>query len=177
MLFFLLHPWVKGIQVCLNEGPNPLPRGDYYKNSENTTNFGTKHPWVRIQMKKNNELFYFFSPNQRYDIIICVYWFELFSQMSDVAHGPLVSSEIFKFNTFKYCKDNNSSKSSLFSVTLHFWYSFYFFDFMCKRVTNNILALQKLFSWFYGWLFQVMLCIFRVCLIDILKHYFVSTWT
>ena len=39
---------------------------------------------------KNNELFYFSSPNQRYDIIICVYWFELFSQVSDVAHGPLV---------------------------------------------------------------------------------------
>ena len=28
--------------------------------------------------------------NQHYDIIICVYWFELFSQVSDVAHGPLV---------------------------------------------------------------------------------------
>ena len=32
----------------------------------------------------------FSSLNQRYDIIICVYWFELFSQVSDVAHGPLV---------------------------------------------------------------------------------------
>ena len=31
-----MHPWVKGIQVCLNEGPNPFPRGDYYKNNENT---------------------------------------------------------------------------------------------------------------------------------------------
>ena len=31
-----MHPWVKGIQVCLNKRPNPLPRGDYYKNSENT---------------------------------------------------------------------------------------------------------------------------------------------
>ena len=30
------------------------------------------------------------SLNQRYDIIICVYWFELFSQVSDVAHEPLV---------------------------------------------------------------------------------------
>ena len=30
----------------------------------------------------------FSSHNQRYDIIICVYWFELFSQVSDVAHGP-----------------------------------------------------------------------------------------
>ena len=31
-----MHPWVKGIQVCLNEGPNPFPRGNYNKNSENT---------------------------------------------------------------------------------------------------------------------------------------------
>ena len=34
---------------------------------------------------------FFSSLNHRYDIIICVYWFELFSQVSDVAHGPLVS--------------------------------------------------------------------------------------
>ena len=32
----------------------------------------------------------FFSLNQHYDIIICVYWFEMFSQVSDVAHGPLL---------------------------------------------------------------------------------------
>ena len=30
------HPWVKGIQVCSNEGPRPFPRGDTYTNSENT---------------------------------------------------------------------------------------------------------------------------------------------
>ena len=35
-------------------------------------------------------MFSFSSLNQRYDIIISVYWFELFSQVSDVAHGPLV---------------------------------------------------------------------------------------
>ena len=38
------------------------------------------------------------SLNQRYDIIICVYWFELFSQVSDVAHGPLVFVFLSKFN-------------------------------------------------------------------------------
>ena len=27
--------------------------------------------------------------SQRYDIITCVYWFELFSEVSDVARGPL----------------------------------------------------------------------------------------
>ena len=35
-------------------------------------------------------MFFFSSLNQRYDIIICVHLFELFSQVSDVAHGPLV---------------------------------------------------------------------------------------
>ena len=37
---------------------------------------------------------FFSSLNQRYDIIICVYLFELFSQVSDVAHGPLVIAKI-----------------------------------------------------------------------------------
>ena len=26
-----MHPWVTGIQVCSNEGPRPLPRGDNYE--------------------------------------------------------------------------------------------------------------------------------------------------
>ena len=25
------HTWVKGIQVCSNDGPYPFPRGDNYK--------------------------------------------------------------------------------------------------------------------------------------------------
>ena len=25
------HPWVKGIQVCSNEGPHLFPRGDNYE--------------------------------------------------------------------------------------------------------------------------------------------------
>ena len=25
------HPWVKGIQVCLNEGPCPFPRANNYE--------------------------------------------------------------------------------------------------------------------------------------------------
>ena len=28
------HPWVKGIQVCSNDGPRPLPRGDNYEISK-----------------------------------------------------------------------------------------------------------------------------------------------
>ena len=26
-----MHPWVKGIQVCSNEGPHPFPRGNNYQ--------------------------------------------------------------------------------------------------------------------------------------------------
>ena len=101
---------LEGIQVYLNEGPNPFPRGDYYKIRENTltklkksllqnhwANF--KQFWHKASLgEDSNEKtvgyhkVYIFSSslNQRYDIIICVYWFELFSQVSDVAHGPLV---------------------------------------------------------------------------------------
>ena len=57
------HPWVKMIQFCSNEKP--------------------------INSHEVNNVF-FSSLNQRYNIIICVYWFELCSQVSDVAHGPLV---------------------------------------------------------------------------------------
>ena len=32
---------------------------------------------------------------ERFDIIICVYWFELFSNVSDVAHGPLIRNTLF----------------------------------------------------------------------------------
>ena len=109
------YPWEKGIHVCSNERPHPSPRGDNYEivkkhwwNSKIffsrttepiSTKFGTKHPWVKgIQVCSNEEPInspkinnvFFSSLNQRYDIIICAYWFELFSQVSDVAHGPLV---------------------------------------------------------------------------------------
>ena len=45
--------------------------------------------WKTINSHKVNNVI-FSSLNQCYDIIICVYWFKLFSQVSDVAHGPLV---------------------------------------------------------------------------------------
>ena len=66
------HPWVKGIQVCSDEGPRPFPRGD---NSEIVnlylkflkiffsittgpiwTKLGTKHSWVDgIQIFTNKD--------------------------------------------------------------------------------------------------------------------------
>ena len=72
------HPWVKGIQVSANKGIRPFPRGD---------NLAQKHPYVRgIQVCSNEKPFnsqkvdngFYSSLNQHYDIIICVYWFELF---------------------------------------------------------------------------------------------------
>ena len=71
------------------------------------TKLGTKLPWVKgIQVSLNeepinsHEVYGFFSSlNQHYDIIICVNWFELFSQVSDVAHGPLVVF-IYIFSSF-----------------------------------------------------------------------------
>ena len=49
-------------------------------------------------------MFFFSSLNQCYDIIICVYCFELFSQVSDVAHGPLVSFAAVVFLLFSQLK-------------------------------------------------------------------------
>ena len=115
------HHWVKGFQVCSNEGPCPFQREDNYEIvkihwrnlkiffSRTTgpilTQLGTKHPWVKgIQVCSNEEpinsqlIMFFSSLNQHFDIIICVYWFELFSQVSDVAHGPLVSHCIYCFD-------------------------------------------------------------------------------
>ena len=67
------HRWVKGIQVCSNEGPRPFPRGDNYEVPKNTlknifsritepisNKLGTKHPWVKeIQVCLNKEQFNF----------------------------------------------------------------------------------------------------------------------
>ena len=96
------YPWVKGIHVCSNEWPLPFPRGDNYEiakiNWRNlkiffsrttgpiSTKLGTTHSLLNgiwFYSKKNNLILikivmFFFSLNQRYDIIICVYWFEFF---------------------------------------------------------------------------------------------------
>ena len=111
-----MHPWVKGIQVCSIEGPHPFPRGDNYEIAKIhwqnlkiffsrttepiSTNLCAKHSWMKgIQVSSNEEKInshkvnnvFFSSLYQCFYIIICVYWFELFSQVSDVALGPLVS--------------------------------------------------------------------------------------
>ena len=109
---------MKGIQVC---SALPFSKGRCLRNSGNTllkfknlllqsptrsisTRLGTTHPVVKvtqgftirtIQLSKRRWWVFFF-PNQHYDIIIalskCVYWFELVSHVSKVAHGPLVQT-------------------------------------------------------------------------------------
>ena len=71
-------------------------------------------------------IMFFSSLNQRDDIIICVYWFEMFSQVSDVAHGPLVNAfsvaSLFiqiidwykKINSFKLAIHHNKEKDTKF---------------------------------------------------------------
>ena len=111
------HPWVQGNQVCSNEGPHPFQRGDNYEIVKNTltklknlllqnhwANFNqTWHKaslceWDLICSKKKHLIFIkiimgFFL--LLINVMILSYVFidlNCFSQVSDVAHGPLVSN-------------------------------------------------------------------------------------
>ena len=91
------------------KGPALLNRR-WLRNSENTlTKFkGLLHQSILgwrefkfVQMKKINshkENNGFFLLTINITIIICVCWIELFSQVSDVAHGPLVNGFCLHFN-------------------------------------------------------------------------------
>ena len=83
-----------------------------------STKLDTKHPRVKGNQGFTNikdlsivkkEMMGFYSLNQHYDIVIalvkCVDWFELVSQVSDVAHGPLVK---LKFIHWIYKRNFNS---------------------------------------------------------------------
>ena len=79
------HPWVKGIQVCSNEGPRPFPRGDnneiakiHWRNSKIffsrtnepiSTKLGTKHPWVKGIQVCSNEGPCSFSRGDNYKMV------------------------------------------------------------------------------------------------------------
>ena len=161
------HPCVKGIQICSNEGPRPFPRGDNYEIAKIhwrnfkiffsrttgpiSTEIGTKHPWVKgIQVCSNEEPInshevnnvFSSSLNQRYDIIICVYWFELFSQMSDVAHGSLVSYYDYLFIHCASCVIDTTSisldRSSL---------SFYLYCFICVSMLTYVRFVAGRIQW------------------------------
>ena len=92
-----MRPWVKGIEVCLNEGPNPFPRGYNYEIAKihwrilknlilqnfwaYFHHFGTKHlGWRGFKCFLTEE-----PLNSQKVNHMCL----LISQVSDVAHGPL----------------------------------------------------------------------------------------
>ena len=91
-----------------------------------------------LQMKNQSILIIFFSFfNQFYDIIIYFWWFELFSQVRDVAHGPLVCSDIM------YLLIGNIWKKIPLSLQLH----------LLKIILNNVNGLVYL-CWMYQWEFN-----------------------
>ena len=65
---------------------------------------------------------FFSSLNQHYDIIICVYWFKLISQVSDVAHGPLVMKIKEKRKWKK--KSRKSYRCSPCNICIYYMYTF-----------------------------------------------------
>ena len=83
------HPWVKGIQVCSNEGSRHFPRGDNYEivkihwrnlkiflfrtTGPISTKLAIKHPWVKgIQLCSNEEPHPF--PRGNYYEIVKIHW-------------------------------------------------------------------------------------------------------
>ena len=100
-----------------------------------STKLGTKHRWVKgIGICSNKESFnsqkedngFFSSPNQRYDIIVCVYWFELFS---GERYGP-----------WAFC---------FVCILFWFWYTLVFFDICSCCVLLNYLYLLRCDSAYY----------------------------
>ena len=110
------HPWVKGIQRGDNYEIAKIHRrnfknlllqnhGSNFNETWHKASFGEGDSRLTSTKKdlsvvKTKMIGFFFSPNQRYDTIIalsrCVYWFNLISQVSDVAYGPLFFLFFFK---------------------------------------------------------------------------------
>ena len=84
------HPWVKGIQVCSNEGLRSFPRGDNYeiakihwriwkiffsKTTEPiSTKLGTMHHWVKEIQICSNEGLHPFPRAYNYEIVKIHWW-------------------------------------------------------------------------------------------------------
>ena len=102
----------------------------------------------------------FSSLNQRYDIIIYVYWFELFSQVSDEAHGPLV---ILWWTTLKGSVYSILGRNLSLQAALTVFYDrlslyrrcsqYFLIDSLCTGSVYSIfwliLSLQAVFTAFY----------------------------
>ena len=126
------HPWVKGIQVCSNEGSCPFPRVDNYEIvkihlrnlkiffSKTTwpisTKLGTMYPWVMRTQVCWNEGPHLFSRGDNYEIakIHWKNWKIFFSRtagpISNWYKAPLGKgdSSLFKWRTVKNLKKVNN---------------------------------------------------------------------
>jgi hypothetical protein len=57
------HPWMEGIQVCLNKGDSPSPRGDNMRKNKYTLKF-LKNLLLQNQLAKFNQTWYKLSLGQ-----------------------------------------------------------------------------------------------------------------
>ena len=98
---------------------------------------------------------FFPSLNQHYDIIICVYWFKLISQVSDVAHGPLVYVTCCIYLYSKRAKKNDICCTLVylkFSKLVHVDFSLYIYRIIASRHSS-------IFKGRLGFFIRYTLCI------------------
>ena len=118
------YPWVKGIHVCSNEGPNPSPRGDnneiakiHWRNSKIffsrttepiSTNFGTKHPWIKGNQVCSNEGPHPFPRGHNYERVK-IHWQNLKSSSPEPLDlfQPNLAQSILGWRGFKIVQMKN----------------------------------------------------------------------
>ena len=115
-----MSSWMTRIQFCSNEMLNPFPRGDNYEIAKIhwrdlkiffsrtadqfqpnlAQNIFGRREFKFVQMKKHSKLVKVnnFSLNQHYDNHM---WFELFSRVINLDHGPLVNILYHRINVFR----------------------------------------------------------------------------
>ena len=127
--------------------------------------------WRTIQFLKNRYFIFLLLINVWYYKIIYVYWFELFSRVSDVAHGLLVSLNftLFSVNFTCFCKIYTCTvKFTLFSVKLcTFPVNFTLFSVNCTLLSVKLALFRTvIISVGFCFLFNIKPCIeFSLCYI------------
>ena len=125
-----------------DENVKSLRRQQQQRRRRTTDKFWSeKLTWAFGSDELKRRLMFFCFSNQRYDIIIalnkCVYWYQLVSQTSDVAHGPLVFWFFWFFVLFFF--------GVFFVVKKHLVYCF-----VCKLVSDLTLITHKHFLYVYN---------------------------
>ena len=126
-------------------------------------------------------VFFLLLINVWYDKIIYVYWFELFSQVSDVAHGLLVSVNftLFSVDFTCFCKIYTCTvKFTLFSVKLYtFSVNFTLFSVNCTLLFVKFeLFRTVIISVGFCFLFNIIPCIkFSLCYIEYMQTWKIRT--